>query len=513
MSDKSVYEIIKRQNGEKFAKCIRDFDSGIFEVPNLAQIVRYAGRDAFDLLPYLVGLKPSSQKKEKDFSLAEDLTQLAKKAGYQVIYADTLEKQNQIRPLFFQNEELCTFHDPFRFQEYHIFHFIKEGAENLNRANFFGREKREDEYGTSVLSVQISKKTGNIKICNRYNHTVESPDNTFGCDPDQIIDGLTLSLEKQLGQKIGAPESAVPDGYLEINQCLYQFHLETDNIFYGVDFYVKNHQPFFINKDYQLMIDAFMIDFQKGAVRSFYDFEKAISFVHTEYSLIDLIDEEIKSGGKLTKRKENDLDVVCLDSRPILKARNGVLTYVHLKTPKISENGLFCYHDGIEEVYLDNLERIGKSHFQQSFFSCSGLKVLSLPKLQQVADNSILHLPLLERLNVKDVKSVKKGCLNYLGRVREIDLNNCFELEEFTISKNRMLQRLKLKKVKGLARQSLVENPFLEEVYAPLLKKNDSLKNHPIAKILNKKKTPEKAKKIKSATCLCPQKKGERTYE
>ena len=57
MKDKSVYDIIKKQNGEAFARAIRNFDSGIFEVDNLPQIVKYAGRNALPLLNYLESLK------------------------------------------------------------------------------------------------------------------------------------------------------------------------------------------------------------------------------------------------------------------------------------------------------------------------------------------------------------------------------------------------------------------------------------------------------------------------
>ena len=54
---KSVYDKIKRQNGEAFARAIRNFDSGIFDIPNLPHIVRYAGRNALPLLDYLESLK------------------------------------------------------------------------------------------------------------------------------------------------------------------------------------------------------------------------------------------------------------------------------------------------------------------------------------------------------------------------------------------------------------------------------------------------------------------------
>lgn len=43
---KSMYDIIKKQNGERFAKAIRNYDNGIFDVPNIDKIVKYAGRGA-----------------------------------------------------------------------------------------------------------------------------------------------------------------------------------------------------------------------------------------------------------------------------------------------------------------------------------------------------------------------------------------------------------------------------------------------------------------------------------
>ena len=54
---KLVYDIIKKQNGEAFAKAIRNYDNGIFDVPDLPLIVRYAGRNALPLLPFLESLK------------------------------------------------------------------------------------------------------------------------------------------------------------------------------------------------------------------------------------------------------------------------------------------------------------------------------------------------------------------------------------------------------------------------------------------------------------------------
>ena len=54
---KTMYDIIKKQNGERFAKAIRNYDNGIFDIPNIDKIVKYAGRDAEPIMQYLISLK------------------------------------------------------------------------------------------------------------------------------------------------------------------------------------------------------------------------------------------------------------------------------------------------------------------------------------------------------------------------------------------------------------------------------------------------------------------------
>ncbi|MBD5398440.1 hypothetical protein HDR60_05710, partial [bacterium] len=46
MKQVSVYDIIKKQNGEHFAKAIRNYNNGIFEIPDIVNIVKYSGREA-----------------------------------------------------------------------------------------------------------------------------------------------------------------------------------------------------------------------------------------------------------------------------------------------------------------------------------------------------------------------------------------------------------------------------------------------------------------------------------
>lgn len=481
MSLKSVYNAIKKQNGERFARQIRDFDAGIFFIPDLKDIVKHAGREAGPILSYLKSLKAKAEPKEKVLVENLDLFQLAQEAGYKVIYADTLKKQNIIRSFFEKEEELCTFRDSLRFQNYYIFHFIKQGAEKLNRADFFGKESRDDEYGTSVMSLQVDKLEGHVKICNRYNHTVQNPDNTLGGNPDNIISGLTVAIEKFLGRKIDVAKAALPEGYLNLNQNIYHYHKEADNIYYGSDFYIKNHRLFEINKDYQMIVDTFLIDFRKNEIKQILEDEIIQDGFETCYQLMPLLKEEVASGGQLSRKKEGDLDAVYLDDRCILKARNGMMTYLHLKTPEKIFWPLFVEHPSIEEIYLDHMKEIGNTFDSQSFYACPNLRVLSLPELECLENHSVLHLPALEKLNISQVKEVGFGCLNYLGGVSEIDLSSCTRLGPYTLGRNNQLRKVNLKALKVLERESIVENPLLRDVLLNSLENMDqtALSNNP----------------------------------
>ena len=59
----------------------------------------------------------------------------------------------------------------------------------------FTNPEREDEYGTSVISIQVTKGDKSfISIKNRYNHSVSNPDATFGNNLDNIAPGLTKAF-------------------------------------------------------------------------------------------------------------------------------------------------------------------------------------------------------------------------------------------------------------------------------------------------------------------------------
>lgn len=82
------------------------------------------------------------------------------------------------------------------------FFAVKKNADEIKRENFTNPQ-RQDEYGTSVISIQFSKGTINdLSIKNRYNHSVNNPDATFSNNLENIKPGLTNSFEQHYGLNI-----------------------------------------------------------------------------------------------------------------------------------------------------------------------------------------------------------------------------------------------------------------------------------------------------------------------
>ena len=245
---KSMYDIIKNQNGERFAKAIRNYDNGIFDIPDIDKIVKYAGRDAEPIMNYLVSLK---QIKIQEMSVHMDPITLLDRAGYDAYIADTLEKQNAIRKYYARGEELCTFRDDDRFKKYYIINAVRKDVDKIKRGN---PPQRDDEYGTSVISIQVLKTGGFISIKNRYNHTVQNCDNTLNSNPDNIILGLSDAIKHHFNVDFSAQRVALPGGYTLVGNQICKYYHERNNVYVSEDFYIKDGRIYEIDKSTQIAL-------------------------------------------------------------------------------------------------------------------------------------------------------------------------------------------------------------------------------------------------------------------
>ncbi len=463
MSDKSVYEIIKRQNGEAFARAIRDFDNGIFEVDDLPEIVKYAGRNALPLLDYLESLK-QIEIKEVSPHLVEDPFTLLKKAGYDAFYADTLEKQNSIIDYYAKMEELCTFRDETRFEDYYIIHCIKEGAKDLKRSDFI-KPDRQDEYGTSVISIQILKEGGFISIKNRYNHAVLSPDNTFDSNPDNIIGGLSAALKNYFDVDFSSQEVELDGAYQVVDGKIYYCHTERNNIYYGENYYIKDNKVHFINLDYQMFVDDILIDFRENRIFFLDEGDVGVGlFDDPDLNLQVLIYNELEDK-KLTRKKEGDLTLVFIEDHCVLKSRKGALVYCNLKGNFEFEAAIFIHHPSIEEVCFENLEVLGV----YSFKNCPKLRKVSLPKCKKILGHCFSDLPSLQKIELPELRSIVNSSFERLDLIEELTFPMLQTVGMICFRDCPNLKKLSAPNLQLIGINSIVHNDSLKEVYLPEL--------------------------------------------
>ncbi len=398
---KSVYEQIKKQNGETFAKTIRAFDEGIFEIPDIVARLKYAGRDAEPIKEILSSLRLRHQLADSNQTPYE----LLKKAGYNAFYADTYKKQNSIAPYFLEREKLCTFRDKNRYKEYYIIHCIKEGAEKLKRTDFIHPE-REDEYGTSVISIQIAKRGGFIKILNRYNHTVSCPDNTFNSNPDNIIDGLTLALQKEFNVEFSVHQK-MPPHFIFWDNKLIKYNFELDNSYFGDGFVASHGHICDFNKDNFLLIDHFLLDFKTKKVRdlvigpvdmdSFFD-----SYECQDDSFAQVLQKELEGKTLQVKKISKNEKALLADGVQILRTKESQLTHLYLPTTEVLPKRFLNRNETLETFFAPNLRYMGDHSFERN----REIKYLYLPRLQNIGDYFLMYNNKLKYLNIPMVKEI-----------------------------------------------------------------------------------------------------------
>ena len=314
-----MYDIIKKQNGERFAKSIRNYDNGIFDIPNIDKIVKYAGREAEPIMQYLISLRGV---KVEEQGVHQDPIALLNKAGYDAYIADTLEKQNAIKKYYVSGEELCTFRDPFRFKKYYIINAVRKDVNKIKRSDF-KNPQREDEYGTSVLSIQVLKSGGFISIKNRYNHTVQNPDNTLNSNPDNIIMGLSDAIKHHFNVDFSAQRVELPDNYILINNQIVKYNCEINNMYFGSDYYVKDGVVIELDKSSQLMLGRGFIYDNKS--KKILDYKSLTTNISTQFIDNDFLNNK---NIKIAKNRDGSHSLV-VDGTVFLSVQDGEMFYIN----------------------------------------------------------------------------------------------------------------------------------------------------------------------------------------
>lgn len=430
---KTVYDIIKKQNGEGFARVLRE--KGLLDIPDIASIVKYAGHSADDataIFPYLWSLKEFEEDKSMPVG---NPFQLLEQAGYHAFEVHNLDEQNSIRRFFRSSEELCTFRDPTRYQNNYIIHAIKHDVwRDPHAITPSNNPQRQDAYGTSVISIQIRKTGGFISIKNRYNHTVEHPDQTFNSNPDEIIPGLSAALKVYFNVDWKQTGVRLFDGFILLNNQILKTNFEINNCYIGDGFYITSTGEIIeLDKRQFLQIDYFIWDAHDKIL---------INPTRCDDNFVTIFNNFVR-WKKVTISGKAPNQTILVNGIEIIKLQN----------------------QQIISLYMPSVTKIGNNFLQAN----KALQELSLPDLQSVGDSFLYHNRILPKLFLPDLQSVGNLFLPNNTALQKLNSISLESVGDYFLYRNTTINQVYLSNLQSVGSYFLAHDMALSELYLPNL--------------------------------------------
>jgi hypothetical protein len=198
-------------------------------------------------------------EKKEEKSSSRSVKELLEEAWYDFYIISKPEDTEQFRKFYKENELICSFNQPDRkLDHYSIFWIVKK---NINEIRRCSAPSRQDDYWTSCCSIKISK--SDLYITNRYNHTVNSPDNTFNGNLDNIIMGLTEAFTKEFWFNLNfqnQKSSFELTNFIYKNNKFMYFNYEINNIYYWINKIYKDWVLTIYDSQEFILIDYFLIN-------------------------------------------------------------------------------------------------------------------------------------------------------------------------------------------------------------------------------------------------------------
>ena len=381
--------------------------------------------------------------KELDNVTAEELMA---RAGY-TLYPECQNFKDlvQFKKYYAPKETLCSFEPRNeRLKTCRVWFAVKNGAENLNRKDFHHPE-REDEYGSSVISIQYTKDLfSTLSIKNRYNHAVAYPDSTFHNNLDEIIPGLTHAFCTEYG--ITTFSSKYP-----VNLKLSDYEKANDGKYYKTINQLKNNC--FICENNFVLVDG-----------------DAYHFDPDRYLLLD--------NGDLIDTKEKKISPAFIDlpdnkKSDAIQKYNSTLrnspfanSFEEITKIDISKN---IY--GGKTVYITPKDEENR-HGQQVVLetNCSNQLVEVFDPMEISPENYLAFSKKLKCASFPNLKVANSGFLQYCIFLNEFSANKIEAMGNHCISSALKLKEINLPNLKTMG-SGCFQDARIETFYAPTLEK------------------------------------------
>lgn len=464
--------------------------------------------------------------------------ELFEEEGYDFYECKTEEDIQKFKKYYARGEELCTFKGK-RLDKCYVFFAVKKNVDEIKRENF-KNPIREDEYGTSVMSIQFTKDEAHtLSIKNRYNHALleGNPDATYRNNLENIAPGLTKSFENTYGLVQFNPNTNFEmKNYVRGKDGkFYKYNYEINNIYYCTDnIIIDNFEVKKLPKERYIVMDYFILDMKEKKI-TLYDESINDSFVSSIKNIkkIDALKEDSnkmviiigEEGNMIIKLDPNDRiieinnetlksvsDNYFSKSKYIDKLylnnvvevgdnflnKNKSLSKISMDNVKVIGKNFLEYNDSIEEISLLNVERIGYGFMFNSnnpkmkkinmpkveiignsfMFSNYSVMEVFMPNVKSIGNNFFIFNSIISTLNLPLVETIGDSFLENNELLYKLYLPNVTNIGYNFLKKNQVLKKIVIPNVVELNTGALQFNNSLEELYVPKVVKigNDVLK-------------------------------------
>ena len=486
---------IKKKYGEKMAHFCRDYFATILETEGLLiKLLLDNFEPSHDLYEDIVKQNKEAEfknyiyslidvEKNKEIKVVKTPEYLLSEVGYDLYECKSEEDIQKFKKYYAKNEELCTFKGG-RLDRCYVFFAVKKNVDKIKREDY-SKPQRQDEYGTSVISIQFTKdESHTLSIKNRYNHTVNNPDSTFSNNLDNIILGLTESFGEHYGlvQKHSNNKFEL-GGYVRADEGkYYKYNQEINNIYYCPNnVIIDNYEVKRYDKEKYIIFDYFILDLVNKEIRLY------------DESIFDSFPSTISNIQKIEVKREEDNKeiIITLKDNKIVVTLNKENQMIKLDYPKLEqvENDFLVYIKYLKDLDMVDLQKVGCDFL--SFVEC--LQELKLPSLEEVGDRFLIYnrglkkidLPLLkkvgraflfrnkflEEVNLPSLEEVGDNFLSHDAKLKSLSVPVLREVGNDFIHENTDLRKLDLPNLRIVGKRFLQKNNFIRELNAPYLEK------------------------------------------
>lgn len=446
--------------------------------------------------------------------------ELMKDAGY-ILYPEC-KTENDIqafRKWYAEKELLCTFMTD-RLESCRVWFAVKENAEEIKRENF-PNPKRQDEYGTSVISIQFQKSIyGTLSIKNRYNHTVNCCDSTFDNNLENIIPGLTEAFENDYGAvdrtfDYGKTIAFELPNYVCVNNKYYYYNIKINDTYYCRNNSVLKLYEIIKLPEHRMLVDYFVFDLKNKTVelynKNYNDYFvdslgiiKNLTFkdntFYIERECGETVEVGINDDREIISIKYNDL-TICGDA---FLSKNRKIRKIEMQKLVVCGDYFLSCNEDLKELSLPNLSRCGKSFVSANktienleipkLESCGSdflqenkaVAEIDFPDLSRCGNNFFRNNVLMKKANLPNIGAVGDSFMLGNKGIKEINFPKLKYCGDSFLGKNENIGNAFLPKLQLCGKSFLFLNMHIKTINLPKLKKcGDSFmsRNKDLAKV------------------------------